>query len=68
MQLPLVDDLLHLDLLLDQLFDDNDADPSVEQGYELMDHLSFLVELLGQPLEDSSCYGDSLLMFLLEVI
>ena len=68
MQLPLIDDLLHLDLLLDQLFNDNDADPSVEQGYELMDHLSFLVELLGQPLEDSSCYGDSLLMFLLEVI
>ena len=68
MQLPLVDDLLHQDLLLDQLFDDNDADPSVEQGYELMDHLSFLVELLGQPLEDSSCNRDSLLMFFLEVI
>ena len=68
MQLPLVDDLLHLDPLLDQLFDDNDADPSVEKGYELMDHLSFLVELLCQPLEDSSCDGDSLLMFFLEVI
>ena len=68
MQLPLVDDFLHLDLLVDQLFDGNDADLSVEQGHELMDHLSFLVELLGQPLEDSSCDGDSLLMFLLEVI
>ena len=68
MQLPLIDDLLHLDLLLDQLFNDNDADPSVEQGYELMDQLSFLDELLGQSLEDSSCNRDSLLMFFLEVI